>query len=78
MARTEQLLDIIKDNQMDDRKIIWVIGRESNEGTSWFQPYIQSLYGSHRAAQYWQESSQVARLWKFVASTDKEVPQWDD
>ena len=44
----DQLLDIIEDNQMDDRKIIWVIGREGNEVKSWFQSYIQSLYGSHR------------------------------
>ena len=27
----EQLLDIIEDNQIDDRKIIWTIGREGNE-----------------------------------------------
>ena len=42
----DQLLDIIENNQMDDRKIIWVIGREGNEGKSWFQSYIQSLYRS--------------------------------
>jgi len=48
----DQLLDIIEDNQMDDRKIIWVIGREGNEGKSWFQSYIQSLYGSNRAARF--------------------------
>ena len=45
----EQLLDIIEDNQIDDRKIIWVIERKGNEGKSWFQSYIQSLYGSQRA-----------------------------
>ena len=27
----EELLDIIKDNQMNDRKIIWIIGREGNK-----------------------------------------------
>ena len=27
-------------------------GREGNEGKSWFQSYIQSLYGSHRAARF--------------------------
>ena len=48
----DQLLDIIEDNQMDDRKIIWVIGREGNEGKSWFQSYLQSLYGSNRAARF--------------------------
>ena len=48
----DQLLDIMKNNQMDDRKIIWVIGREGNEGKSWFQSYIQSLYGSNRAARF--------------------------
>jgi hypothetical protein len=50
--RQDQLLDIIEDNQMDDRKISWVIGREGNEGKSWFQSYLQSLYGSHRAARF--------------------------
>ena len=33
-------------------KIIWLIGRNGNERKSWFQSYIQSLYGSHRAARF--------------------------
>ena len=47
-----QLLDFIDDNQMDDRKIIWVKGQHGNEGKSWFQSYVQSLYGSHRVARF--------------------------
>ena len=37
---------------MDDRKIIWVKGQHGNEGKSWFQSYLQSLYGSHRVARF--------------------------
>ena len=48
----DQLLDIIEDSQMNDRKINWVIGREGNEGKSWFQSYLQSLYGSNRLARF--------------------------
>ena len=44
--------DIIKVDEMEDRKIIWVIGKQGNEGKSWFQSYIQSLYGSHRVARF--------------------------
>ena len=48
----DQLLDIINVDQMEDRKIIWVIGKQGNEGKSWFQSYIQSFYGSHRVARF--------------------------
>ena len=48
----DQLLDIIKVDEMEDRKIIWVIGKQGNEGKSWFQSYIQSFYGSHRVARF--------------------------
>ena len=37
---------------MNDCKIIWIIGRDGNEGKSWFQYYIESLYGSHRVARF--------------------------
>ena len=40
----KQLLDIIKENPMTYRKIIWVIDKKGNEGKSWFHSYIQSLY----------------------------------
>ena len=43
-----QLLDVIEKDQMNDRMILWVMGRKGNEGNSWFQSYIQSLHGSHR------------------------------
>ena len=36
----EQLLEVIKDNLMNDKKIIWIIGQEGKEGKSWFQSYI--------------------------------------
>ena len=45
----EQLLDII-DEGGSDRKIIWVKGKDGNEGKSWFQSYLQSLRGVHRVA----------------------------
>ena len=48
----DQLLDIINLDEMEDRKIIWVIGKEGNEGKSWFQSYLQSLYGNHRVARF--------------------------
>ena len=37
---------------MNNRKIIWIKGAEGNEGISWFQSYLQSLYGSHRVARF--------------------------
>ena len=47
-----QLLNVIEQNEMNDRMIIWVMGRKGNEGKSWFQSYIQSLHGSHRVARF--------------------------
>ena len=47
-----QLLDVIAQDQMNDRMIIWVMGRKGNEGKSWFQSYIQSLHGAHRVARF--------------------------
>ena len=37
---------------MNDCMIIWVMGRKGNEGKSWFQSYMQSLYGAHRVARF--------------------------
>ena len=48
----EQLLYIIKDNPMNDGKIIWIIGQEGNEGKYWFESYIRSLYGSYLVAHF--------------------------
>ena len=48
----ELLFDIIKHDPMNDYKIMWLIGREGNEGKSWFQFYISSLDGSHRVARF--------------------------
>ena len=47
-----KLLDAIEQVQMNDRMIIWVMGRKGNEGKSWFQSYIQSLHGAHRVARF--------------------------
>ena len=47
-----QLLDVVSVNEMNDRKIIWVVGKEGNEGKSWFQSYLQSLHGEHRVARF--------------------------
>ena len=46
------LLDVIEQEQMNDRMIIWVMGRKGNEGKSWFQSYIQRLHGAHRVARF--------------------------
>ena len=48
----EQLLDIINEDEMNDRKIIWVKGEKGDEGKSWFQSYVQSLHGAHRVARF--------------------------
>ena len=48
----KQLLDIVSADEMDDRKIIWVVGKKGNEGKSWFQFYLQSLHGEHRVARF--------------------------
>ena len=37
---------------MNERKIMWVIGRKDKEGKPQFQSYIQSLYGSHHVARF--------------------------
>ena len=47
-----QLLDIVTEGQMNDRKIIWIKGADGNEGKSWFQSYLRSFYGSHRVARF--------------------------
>ena len=54
-----QFLETIKDNPMNDRKMIWIIGLEGNEGKSWFQSYIQSLYRSHGVARFSRGKSTV-------------------
>ena len=48
----DQLLDIISESEMNDRKIIWIKGKDGNEGKSWFQSYLQSLHGEQRVARF--------------------------
>ena len=44
----QQLLDIIK--IPSERKVIWVKGVKGNEGKTWFQKYVQALFGYARVA----------------------------
>ena len=41
-----------EEEELNDRKIIWIKGAQGNEGKSWFQSYIQSLFGSHRVVRF--------------------------
>ena len=45
----QQLLDIIKVSSV--REVIWVKGVKGNEGKTWFQKYVQSVFGSDRVAE---------------------------
>ena len=29
-------------------EIIWVVGKDGNEGKNWFQKYVKSVYGSRK------------------------------
>ena len=31
-----------------DREIMWVVGKDGNEGKNWFQKYVKSVYGSRK------------------------------
>ena len=31
-----------------ERQVIWIIGKNGNEGKSWFQNYVQTFFGYHR------------------------------
>ena len=42
----ESLLEYVQ--QPCDREIFWVVGKEGNEGKSWFQKYVKSLLGAQR------------------------------
>ena len=37
-------------NSPHDREVIWIRGRKGNEGKSWFQAYVRSLYGFQNVA----------------------------
>ena len=41
----ESLLEYMQPN---DREIIWVIGKNGNEGKSWFQEFMESKFGWHK------------------------------
>ena len=42
----QQALELVE--TLTDRKIIWIYGKNGNEGKSWFQSYIQGRYGFNR------------------------------
>ena len=42
----QQLLDNI--SAPSDREVIWVWGQTGNEGKTWFQGYLETLYGYAR------------------------------
>ena len=42
-------IELMKEvNKPTDRHIIWVIGKKGNEGKTWFQKYIKSIFGARR------------------------------
>ena len=42
----ESLLEYVQ--QPCDREIVWVVGKEGNEGKNWFQKYVKSWLGARR------------------------------
>ena len=44
----EKLLKLMKPSE---REIIWIIGKDGNEGKSWFQKYLKNTYGSSKVFQ---------------------------
>ena len=40
--------ELMKYIQPHDREIIWVVGKDGNEGKSWFQKYVKSVFGTRR------------------------------
>ena len=44
----EKLLKLIKPSE---REIIWIVGKDGNEGKSWFQNYLKNTHGASRVFQ---------------------------
>ena len=42
----EQALTIIE--KPTERQVIWITGRQGNEGKTWFQCYVEAYFGFHR------------------------------
>ena len=40
--------ELMKYIEPHDREIIWVVGKDGNEGKSWFQKYVKSVFGTQR------------------------------
>ena len=40
--------ELMKYIEPHDREIIWVVGKDGNEGKSWFQKYVKSVFGTRK------------------------------
>ena len=40
--------ELMKYIQPHDYEIIWVVGKDGNEGKSWFQKYVKSVFGTRK------------------------------
>ena len=40
--------ELMKYMEPCDREIFWIVGKDGNEGKSWFQKYVKSMFGSRR------------------------------
>ena len=40
--------ELMKYIKPHDREIIWVVGKDGNEGKSWFQKYVKSVFGTQK------------------------------
>ena len=40
--------ELMKYMEPCDREIFWIVGKDGNEGKSWFQKYVKSMFGTRR------------------------------
>ena len=40
--------ELMKYIQPHDYEIIWVVGKDGNEGKNWFQNYVESVFGTRK------------------------------
>ena len=40
--------ELMKYIKPHDREIIWVVGKDGNEGKNWFQNYVESVFGTRK------------------------------
>ena len=58
----ESLLKYVQ--QPHDREIIWVVGKDGNEGKSWFQKYVKSVFGTRRVVTGIDIKANIASIFK--------------